>query len=112
MTPPPSEGTLEFLCSGCGACCVWAGRLKDMPQNPQTGACIHLTSDMKCSIYDTRPDICRIDKMYEINSGSIDGIEMSRKEFYKLNTMACHRMIDEEGMDERWKIKIGDYDKE
>ena len=78
----------------------------------KTGACIHLTSDMKCSIYDTRPDICRIDKMYEINSGSIDGIEMSRKEFYKLNTMACHRMIDEEGMDERWKIKIGDYDKE
>jgi Fe-S-cluster containining protein len=83
-----------------------------MPQNPQTGACIHLTSDMKCSIYDTRPDICRIDKMYEINSGSIGGVDMSRKEYYKLNTLACHRMIDEEGMDKKWKIKLTDYDTE
>ena len=102
----------KFLCTGCGACCVWAGRLKQMPQNPQTGACIHLQADMKCEIYDTRPDICRIDKMYEINSGSIGDVSMTRKEYYKLNTLACHRMIDEEGMDERWKIKIGDYDKE
>tara|TARA_R100000963_G_C4579519_1_gene61094 strand:+ start:102 stop:395 length:294 start_codon:yes stop_codon:yes gene_type:complete len=81
-----------------------------MPQNPQTGACIHLQADMKCAIYDTRPDICRIDKMFEINKGVIGGIEMTRKEYYKLNTLACHRMIDQAGMDKRWKVKLEEYD--
>ena len=111
-----------------------------MPMNKETGACIHLdTQTRQCAIYDTRPDICKVHKMYEINSGSIDGVKVpyivtidegtseilsiyrnykeddpkfTRKEYYKLNTLACHTMIDHEGMDAKWKIDIGEYDKD
>ena len=84
-----------------------------MPMNKETGACIHLdTQTRQCAIYDTRPDICKVHKMYEINSGSIDGVKFTRKEYYKLNTLACHTMIDHEGMDAKWKIDIGEYDKD
>jgi len=30
------------------------------------GVCKYLNSDSQCSIYETRPDICRVDKQEEI----------------------------------------------
>ena len=38
-----------------------------------------------CTIYDKRPVICNIDKMYEIYYSS----QMSRDEYYRLNQKCC-----------------------
>jgi len=38
---------LDYDCWGCGACC-------------KAISCPLLTEDNKCSIYETRPDFCRI----------------------------------------------------
>lgn len=63
----------RFNCSGCGLCCKAIN-------------CKHLTSDNKCSIYDTRPDICNVDKGYEMYFRHT----MSKKEWYALNYQACN----------------------
>ena len=55
---------MSFLCSQCGACCRNVAHL-DLPSD-KDGGCLNLDKETnKCSIYENRPDICRVDKMYE-----------------------------------------------
>lgn len=74
---------MEFNCSGCGLCCKKVGqavkaarvalrkgnidlRTKTVATFPfktsPEGACSKLDENGKCSIYETRPDVCRVDK--------------------------------------------------
>ena len=97
---------MEFKCSGCGACCKIVGlvpNLKNILPHKKDGSCIHLV-DNKCSIYDSRPDICRVDKMMYNDKG------LSRKEYYIESTKACHQIIDLMGMDKSYKIDIDEYE--
>jgi Fe-S-cluster containining protein len=102
---------VKFLCSGCGACCHF---VKDVPELPsdENGRCLNLTADNKCQIYDTRPDVCRVNKMFEIRDGMVEGVKLTKKQYYKLNTMTCYRLIDTLGLDKSFKIPLSDYEKE
>jgi len=60
----------QFNCEKCGACC-------------RAVKCF-LLKDGLCSIYETRPDICRVDRMYEIRK-----LNMTREEYYKLTKRFC-----------------------
>lgn len=60
---------MSFPCTSCGACCrrLWmmpAAVLKEQGlQTNEHGHCTHLTADNLCSIYVTRPKICRVDEL-------------------------------------------------
>uniref|UniRef100_A0A6M3L4T4 Putative zinc-or iron-chelating protein n=1 Tax=viral metagenome TaxID=1070528 RepID=A0A6M3L4T4_9ZZZZ len=66
--------TLKFNCEKCGSCCKAVG-------------CELLTKNNLCSIYEDRPDICRVDTMYEAIGGGLD-----RQQFYKLQKEACVKL--------------------
>ena len=68
--------SFEKYCNKCGLCCQVA--------NPFTGIgrCPKLTDDNKCSIYDTRPDICRVDVMAKKRG-------IPKFEAYAANIKAC-----------------------
>ena len=54
------DGTYQIDCTGCAAhCCKIGAKLARglVPLNDQ-GQCVHLKGD-RCSIYATRPQICR-----------------------------------------------------
>ena len=70
------------------------------------GACGHLSVDNKCKIYDKRPDICRVDKMYKIRNTT-----KSRKEYYIENTKMCHKLIDKLKLDKSYKIELKEYER-
>ena len=96
---------MEFLCSKCGACCRNVGNSK-LPSDDK-GVCLNLDQENNiCKVYNTRPDICRVDKIFENSFKDI----MTKKEFYVWNTEACHWLIDKEDLDESFKIDIKDYD--
>ena len=96
---------MSFLCSQCGACCRNVAHL-DLPSD-KDGVCLNLDKETnKCSIYENRPDICRVDKMYEKHFKST----LSKKEFFILNTKYCHDLIDKEKLDKSFKIDIEEYD--
>ena len=78
----------EFLCSSCGACCMIAGKTGYLPDRGD-GACSFLDEENKCSIYEDRPDVCRVDVMHKINNP-----ELSKKEYFIKSTKACHKIID------------------
>ena len=98
--------SIKFQCSGCGACCKRAGLMGMMPQR-EDGACIHLTSDNKCSIYDERPEICNVYKMF-LRNGKKAG--MTEVEYYKFGNNICNQWIKEDGIPDSYLIDIGKYD--
>jgi Fe-S-cluster containining protein len=63
---------MPFPCEKCGACC-------------RAVKCLRLKDNL-CSIYETRPDICRVDKVYETFYKD-KGI--TKEQFYQYDKMAC-----------------------
>jgi hypothetical protein len=95
---------MEFLCSKCSACCRNIIDL-GLPHNGD-GICLNLNKKTnECLIYETRPDICKVDRMFEKHFKS----KMTKKEFFIKNTEACHQLIDREKLDNSYKIDIKEY---
>ena len=88
-----------FPCTQCGACCRRAGVTGLMPSN-EDGSCIYLNKDNTCSIYNQRPEVCNIDKMRKKQT------ILSKKEYYKLSAKVCNQFIEEDGLDDKYKIDV------
>lgn len=75
---------MNFQCDKCGICCRL---LKYVPQlaafDRGDGVCIHLKDNL-CSIYESRPDICNVEKMYDFFKAQI-----SEEEYCQLMTESC-----------------------
>ena len=75
---------MAFHCDKCGLCCHL---LKDVPQleafDRGDGTCRFLQGNL-CSIYESRPDICNVEKMYPAFATS-----MSREEYDKAMADSC-----------------------
>lgn len=79
----------SFACNGCGGCCR---RVKALDPNWPTradGACVHLTQDNRCAIYEKRPAVCRVDE------GRPRAIPVER--WHKLNADMCAQFQKEDG---------------
>ena len=96
----------EFLCTKCGACCRNVGGW-GLPHD-ENGVCLNLNKQTnECRIYETRPDICKVDVMFE----KVFKSTMTKKEFYIENTKACHFLIDLENLSDDFKVDTKEYDK-
>lgn len=76
---------MMFPCDKCGACC------RNLHLSPLyaeldrgDGVCKYLSGNL-CSIYESRPLLCRIDESYEKFFKEV----MSIEEYYQLNQEAC-----------------------
>jgi len=79
-----------FPCTGCGACCLSVAGL--LPAKAD-GSCVNLAADRKtCTIYETRPLICRVDAMKPK--------ELTTPEWHELNRLACIRLRAHHGIPE------------
>lgn len=94
----PDDPSLTFFCTQCGACCRRAYRI-GMPLRKDVSTCIYLGSDNRCTIYDHRPEICKVD--YQLTKK-----KMTRLELYRAISKKCNEMIREDGMDEKYLIDI------
>lgn len=62
------------------------------PQAPfdcRDGVCVRLRGDL-CAIYEDRPEICRVDAMYERYFSEA----YTKEEFYRLNLRVCQALQD------------------
>lgn len=83
----------SFPCSGCGACC------KSILLSPKTawldrgdGVCKHFDDNGRvCTIYENRPDVCNVRKMYE----KLYVNYYSWSDFVGVNKKACENLLDE-----------------
>ena len=97
---------MSFPCTGCGCCCRvidWADKIivrEDtthtyyFPYTHKEGVC-EMLIDNKCSVYETRPLICRIeDSVPE---------DCDKEHYYQLNIKACNELIDKFGLGDEWR---------
>ena len=83
-----------FICERCGLCCKAVSR-SDLYKHLDRGdgVCIYFDSASKlCSIYDDRPLICNVEKMYDAHFFKI----MSYDEYLKINKEACEILRKED----------------
>lgn len=81
-----------FECDKCGCCCRHLDRselYKELDRGD--GICKYLEGNI-CSIYETRPALCRVDLSYEMYFRPY----MDKQQYYKLNTEACKKLKKEE----------------
>ena len=69
----------SFECEKCGLCCKKVN-------------CMYLTKDNLCSIYETRPLVCNMDKGYEVFFAKV----MSKNDFNKMNREICVTLMKQE----------------
>lgn len=61
-----NEQKRQFKCNKCGACCKVVGLVEEAKfLDRGDGVCKYLDKNNLCTIYDFRPEICRVDKMYK-----------------------------------------------
>ena len=91
-----------FKCVMCGMCCRNINRYRDevypilkeilgatVPKfdiEDDNGACVYLTKDNKCSIYEQRPVLCNTEKMFELLSKALN---LRKSELYQAQNIAC-----------------------
>lgn len=79
---------MMFPCDKCGACC------RNLHLSPLyaeldrgDGVCKYLSENL-CSIYESRPLLCRVDESYEKFFKEV----MSIEEYYRINLDACKKL--------------------
>lgn len=85
-----------FVCMKCGECCRHIDKIPQLSEfDLGNGVCMHLKGNC-CDIYSSRPEICRVDEMYDKYFCNI----YSREEFYKINMNICRKLIGIKGKNE------------
>ena len=81
---------MRFACDKCGICCKLIGGIPQLAAFDRgDGVCIHLRADNLCAIYESRPDICNVEKMYTLFRD-----RMTEEEYLQLMTESC-RLLKE-----------------
>ena len=83
-----------FKCTKCGICCRNIGEIPELAEyHKGDGVCIYLSEDNLCMIYQTRPDICNVEKMYTLRYKDI----MTKEVYDKVNMEGCLLIQDRYG---------------
>lgn len=83
-----------YPCTECGACCRVGPRLiRGWPMNADGTACAYLGADNRCTIYATRPAICRTDRQPVPLAPS-----------FVASAAVCNRMQEAEGIDPSYRV--------
>lgn len=86
----------EFVCTRCGCCCKKVTYYEPAAfLDRGDGVCKYYDDTNKaCTIYDFRPEFCRVDKMYKLYKD-----KMTWDEYLKLNYESCEELRKMEKID-------------
>ena len=116
------EEEKKFSCTGCGMCCRFVGdalKYSDKAEEPhrtelkkfpfkakKDGSCENLI-DNKCSVYEDRPLICRVDDMYDKYKDT--HFKTSRKAYHLKEAQSCNSMIKQAKIDKKFLVDETQY---
>jgi len=97
---------MMFPCTSCGLCCQNISSVKELKKfDLGNGVCKYFDEiSNQCTIYETRPDICRVDKMYQQKYN----VFFTKKEFYIKNAEVCNQLQLQYQLDSKFKVIIGE----
>lgn len=78
-----------FICNRCGLCCKNIDKIAELSEfDNGFGRCIHLNDYNLCNIYTHRPNICNVDKMFDLFYSR----HMRREEYDRMNMDGCRKL--------------------
>lgn len=101
---------MSYPCTGCGCCCriidqILVNAHKVLPEvaiafpyKNDNGVC-EMLIDNKCSVYDNRPLLCRVDDLQKYT-------EIPKPLFYEITRQSCNKIMDRFNIDESFKVKL------
>lgn len=85
---------MKFPCKKCGLCCKHLELIPELKNyDSGNGRCVYLLNNNLCAIYEHRPNICNVNKMYEL----VYSKQMSLKEYIQCNLKGCEVIRQEYG---------------
>ena len=108
-----SDTKKEFKCSKCGCCCRNVTNYEPASfLDRGDGVCKYFNEkDRLCSIYEFRPEFCRVDKMYKMYKD-----KMTWDEYLELNYESCEYLREKENYKEnkieKEEVEVKSIDKE
>jgi uncharacterized protein len=95
-----------FPCTSCGLCCQNITNIEELKTyDLGNGTCKYFDCiSNECTIYSDRPDICRVDKMFDL----VYNKKFTQEEFYIGNAKICNHLQEKYRMDKNFRIKIGE----
>ena len=94
---------MNFPCTQCGLCCQQIKGVQALENyHLGDGLCIYYEASVGCEIYQSRPDICRIDEGYVLFFTKI----ISHQDYYQKNADACNKLQIKNNMDKRFRVKL------
>lgn len=118
---------MSYPCTACGACCLLVGKIIErniaIPRKQRTkaqqlfaqfphkydklsGRCSKLGDDNKCTIYDRRPLVCKVDEGYK---RLLEPHGVDKQRYYLQTAQQCNKFIALLGLDESYKIDEEQY---
>ena len=80
---------MRFFCDRCGLCCKHIDQIPELKKfDSGNGRCENLTDENLCAIYEKRPIICNVSKMFELVYSSW----MTEEDYWKLNFEGCKKL--------------------
>lgn len=67
----------------------------------EKGRCENLGEDNRCQVYDSRPDVCSVEKMHALYSSHIPLLK-----YYRDTAKICNRRIAEAGLDDKFRVVL------
>ena len=94
----------SFPCSSCGLCCQNISHIEELQEfDLGNGVCKYFSYiDNSCEIYEKRPNICRVDKMFDIKYYQY----FSKEEFYTENAKVCNNLQEKYKINKSFRVKI------
>jgi len=95
-----------FPCTSCGLCCQNISTVEELKAfDLGNGVCKYFdTISNKCKIYEDRPQICRVDKMFDIQYSKY----FTKEEFYIENAKVCNSLQEQYKINDSFRVKIKD----
>jgi len=94
----------ETNCTICGLCCQHISKVSELKEfDLGNGTCKYYEHTTKqCKIYDSRPDICKVDVMYDKRYYK----EFSPSEYAISNASICNSLQEFYRLDKSYRILI------
>jgi Fe-S-cluster containining protein len=93
-----------FPCTGCGLCCQHISDVEELKDyDLGNGVCKYFNEFSKeCTIYEIRPEICRVDEIFEKRYKD----SLSKRDFYIENAKVCNILQDKYSFDKSYRVNI------
>lgn len=93
-----------FPCTGCGLCCQNIRGIEELKEYDLGNGICQYFDDISnnCMIYHARPELCQVEKMFEVKYNEY----FTKEEFYMLNAKNCNALQNRYKIDESFRVNI------